>query len=170
MSDLKLEIKAYKCVFPGFFIDAYNQYMWQDDKQFELIYGKNQKEAVKKKCSNNEFYSFWELKSHIKTRRFPEMDLYSQEKSPLLNSLTEKQIGHLLHSLGAEIGGRYPSGFYRNYSFYNSNNPDCDHLVSIGLMENQNYNGEKGQYYHVTPKGIAAVKTLLLVRKEAPNA
>lgn len=165
----KLELKAFKCVFPDFFIDAYNQYMWQDDKQYELIYGKNQKEAVKLKCSNNEFYSFWDLKKHIKTRRLPEMDLYSNEKSPLLNDLTEKQVGHLLHSLGAKIGGFYPRGFHRNYSFYYSGNPDCDHLVSLKLMEKCNYEGSEGQYYHVTPKGIEAVKTLLLTRKEASN-
>ena len=30
---MKLEIKAYKCVFPNFFTDAYNQFMWQDEKQ-----------------------------------------------------------------------------------------------------------------------------------------
>lgn len=38
---MKLELKAYKCVFPKFYDGAYNQYMWQDDKQYEVIFGNN---------------------------------------------------------------------------------------------------------------------------------
>ncbi len=158
---MKLELKAYKCIFPDFFIGAYNHYMWQDDKQFEIIYGKNQKDAVNKKCKLDK-YSFWELKKHIKTRRFPEMDLYSFEHSPLLKNLSEKQINHLTHSLGVEIGKLCPEYFYRNYSVYNERNKDCEYLVSIGLMDN--WQKLDNQVYAVTEKGIEAVKTLLLSR------
>ena len=159
---MKLKFKAYKCIFPDFFIGAYNQYMWLDDKQFEVIYGKNQKEAVNKKCKLDECYSFWELKKHIKTRRFPEMDLYSFEPSPLLKNLSEKQINHLTHSLGVEIGKLCPDDFYRNYSVYNERHEDCEYLVSLGLMEN--WQKLDSQVYGVTEKGIKAVKTLLLSR------
>ncbi|NQY30339.1 MAG: hypothetical protein HRT69_12805 [Flavobacteriaceae bacterium] len=158
---MKLEIKAYKCAFPGFYIDAYNIYMWEDSCQFEVIFGKNQKEAVKDKCNADENYSYWELKQHIRTRRFPEKDLYSQEKSELLNDLTDKQIGHLTHSLGVETGGYCPEKFYRNYSAYGNKHEDCEILVNLGLMEN--WKKFESEVYGVTEKGIAAVKTLLLI-------
>jgi len=160
---MTLELKAYKCIFPDFFIDAYNHYMWQDDKQFEVIYGKNQNEAVKEKCINDECYTFWELKKHIRTRRFPERDLYSQAKSELLNDLSEKEINHLTHSLGVRIGDYCPDEFYRNYSSYNEKHERCEKLVSLGLMEN--YQRFNNQVYSVTEKGIEAIKTLLLITK-----
>jgi len=160
---MKLALKAYKCVFPNFFTDAYNIYMWQDDKQFEVIFGKNQKEAVKKKCQLDELYGYWELKKHIKTRRFPERDLYSHERSEMLQGVTEKQIGHLTHSLGVQIGDVCPKEFYRNYSVYRNKHEDCEKLVELGLMENwQKFNDE---VYSVTQRGIEAVRTLLLTRK-----
>jgi len=161
---MNIELKAYKCVFPKFYIDAYNQYMWQDDKQFEVIYGKNQKEAVKNKCSQDDIYSYWELKKHIQTRRFPEMDLYRLEKSRLLKTLTEKYINHLTHSLGVRIGEKCPTGFYRNYSAYHEKNQACEELVKLGLMDN--WKKFDSEVYGVTPKGIEAVKTLLLTIKE----
>jgi len=157
---MNLELKAYKCVFPKFFTDAYNEYMWQDDKQYEVIYGKNQKEAVNIKCGLDECYPFWELKQYINTRRFPEMDLYSQEKSKLLIELTDKQINHLTHSLGVRIGDNYTKYFYRNYSAYHNKNQDCEALVKLGLMDN--WKKFESEVYGVTEKGIEAVKTLLL--------
>ena len=161
---MKLELKAYKCIFPDFFTHDYNMYCWQDDKQFEVIYGKNWKDAVNKKCKLNDCYSYWELKKTIRTRRFPEKDLYSQEKSELLNELDEKDINHLTHSLGVSIGDVCPKDFYRNYSSYNNKHERCDKLVSLGLMENrQKFDNE---VYHVTEKGIEVVKTLLLIRKK----
>lgn len=161
---MKLELKAYKCVFPNFFIDAYNRYIWEDNKQFEIIFGKNQKEAVIEKCKHDELYSYWELKRHIKTRRFPELDLYSQSKSDLLINLSNEQIEHLTHSLGVKIGDVCPREFYRNYSVYNTKDEDCEHLVEIGLMENwQKLNNE---VYGVTKKGMEVIKTLLLVKRE----
>jgi len=160
---MKLELKAYKCVFPKLFTDAYNQYMWQDDKQFELIFGKNQKEAVNEKCKLDECYSFWEMKQNINTRRFPDADLYSQEKSELLTDLSDKQIGHLTHSLGVRIGDICPKEFYRNYSAYNQKHEDCEKLVKRGLMEN--WQKFESEVYGVTEKGIEAVKTLFLITK-----
>ncbi|CAL2085000.1 hypothetical protein [Tenacibaculum sp. 190524A02b] len=160
-------LKAYKCVFPDFFIDAYNRYMWEDPKQFEVIFGKNQKEAVKDKCMNDECYSYFELKKHIRTKRFPEGDLYSHEKSVLLNDLSEKQLHHLTHSLGVRIGQVCPDEFYRNYSSYRSKNENCEKLVDLGLMEN--YKKFNNQIYSVTEKGIKAVKTLLLTTKPILN-
>lgn len=160
---MELKLKAYKCIFPDFFIDAYNENKWLDDKQFEIIFGKNQKEAVRDKCKNDESYSYFELKKHIRTRRFKEYDLYSQTKSILLNDLTDKQINHLLHSLGVREGDFCPTEFYRNYSVYNEKHEDCEMLCSIGLMYNrQQFNNE---VYHVTDKGIEAIKTLLLIHK-----
>lgn len=157
---MKLELKAYKCAFPNLYTDSYNYYMWQDEKQFEVIYGINQKEAVNKKCQNDDCYSFWELKPYIRTRRFPERDLYSQPKSEVLNDLSEKEINHLTHSLGVKIGDYCPDEFYRNYSSYSEKHERCDKLVSLGLMEN--YQRFNNQVYSVTEKGIEAVKTLLL--------
>jgi hypothetical protein len=161
---MKLELKAYKCIFPNFFTDCYNTYAWQDNKQFGVIYGKNQKEAVSDRCKNDEDYTFWELKKHIRTRRFPEKDFYSQNKSELLNDLSDKQIGHLLHSLGVKLGGYCPDEFYRNYSSYSEKHKDCEFLVSVGLMENwKKFNNE---VYSVTEKGIEAIKTVLLTQKK----
>ncbi|CAA0144787.1 hypothetical protein TM902_180060 [Tenacibaculum maritimum] len=160
-------LKAYKCVFPKFFIDAYNDYMWEDPKQFEVIFGKNQKEAVREKCINDECYSFFELKQHIKTRRFPESDLYSQEKSDLLIDLSEKQIKHLTHSLGVNVGSVCPDEFYRNYSAYHQKNEDCEKLVNLGLMEN--WKKFESEVYGVTEKGKEAVKTLLLTTNQNIN-
>ena len=157
------ELKAYKCVFPNFFIDAYNWYMWQDDKQFEVIYGVNQKEAVKERCNYDDTYSYWEMKQAIRARRFPEKDLYSQKKSDLLIDLTETQINHLTHSLGVDEGDVCPKEFYRNYSMYYEKHEECDKLVELGLMEN--WQKFESQVYGVTKKGIEAVKTLLLVTK-----
>ena len=152
--------KAYKCVFPKLFTESYNSYMWVDDKQFEIIYGANQKEAVNHKCSLDEIYSYWEMKKSIRTRRFPEMDLYRQDKSELLNDLSDKEISHLTHSLGVEIGSVCPHEFYRNYSLYYDKNEECDKLVSIGLMD---MNKKLDSYvYSVSRKGIRAVKTLLI--------
>lgn len=160
---MNLELKAYKCVFPKFFEDAYNDYMWQDPKQYELIFGKTQKDAVNEKCKNDECYTFWELKQHINTQRFKEEDLYSFDKSDLLNNVSNKQIGHLLHSLGVKIGTRCPDEFYRNYSSYRNKHEDCEKLVSLGLMEN--WKKFESEVYSVTKKGIEAVKTLLLTTK-----
>ena len=157
---MKIELKAYKCTFPKFYIDAYDKNMWQDPKQYQIIYGKTQKEAVIKKCNNDEFYSYWQLKSNINTRRFPEQDLYSQEKSELLKSISINQIHHLTHSLGVEIGEKCPNDFYRNRSIYYKKHEECEKLVKLGLMEN--WKALDSQVYAVTKKGIKAVKTLLL--------
>tara|TARA_R110002124_G_scaffold284703_1_gene462252 strand:- start:531 stop:1022 length:492 start_codon:yes stop_codon:yes gene_type:complete len=160
---MKLELKAYKCVFPKLFIDAYNSYMWQDDKQFELIYGLNQKEAVKKRCTNDEFESYFHLKSNINTRRFPERDLYSLPKSELLKELNTVQISHLTHSLGVEIGDTYTGDFYRNYSMYHGKHEVCENLVKLGLMDN--WQKMDSEVYGVSKIGIEAIKTLLLTAK-----
>jgi hypothetical protein len=100
----KLELKAYKCIFPSLFDYSDNPFDRENPKQYEVIYGKNQKEAVRDKCLIDEMYSFWELKQDIRTRRYKQADLYSQEKSDLLKGLADKQINHLTHSLGVKIG------------------------------------------------------------------
>ncbi len=155
--------KAYKCVFPNLFIDLYDMNMWEDPNQFEVIYGKNQKEAVKDRCSNDDVLTFLEVKEHIKTRRYPEGDLYKHKKSKLLNDLSEKQLHHLTHSLGVKEGDIFTSDFYRNYSYYSEPNKDCEKLLELGLMRVNN--DELGNVYHVTDIGIEAVKTLLLTTK-----
>ena len=94
---MKIVVKAYKCVFPNYF-DCYDKNMWEDSRQYEVIYGDNQKQAVHKRCSDDENASYWELAQHIRTRRFKDGDLYSQKKSELLKDLTDKQIYHLTHS------------------------------------------------------------------------
>ena len=157
---MELKLKAYKCIFPNFFIDAYNIYMWQDDKQFEVIYGRNQREAVRAKCQKDECYGYWELKRHIKTRRYPERDLYSQGQSELLNGLNENEIGHLTHCLGIKVGQVCPRDFYRNYSLYYDANPEFNNLIELGLVRGSIRNGS--YVYSVTDIGIGAVKTLLL--------
>lgn len=161
---MKLEIKAYKCHLPVFFTYSYGESLWDDNNLFQIIYGKSQKDAVKKLCRKapDWGYTFWEIKSCIRTKRFPEMDLYSFDKSPVLTNLSEKQINHLTHSLGVEIGKACPDDFYRNYSIYDERHEDCEYLVSLGLMEN--WQKLDSQIYGVTEKGIKAVKTLLLFR------
>ena len=161
---MKLKLKAYKCAFPNLYTDAYNMYVWQDPKQFETIWGTSQKDAVKKRCINDEFVAYWELKSNINTRRYKEKDIYSQDRSILLEKITNKQIIHLTHSLGVEVGDMIPKEFYRNYSMYYEKNPDCEELCELGLMENwQNLGSE---IYSVTEVGIKAIKTLLLCTKQ----
>ena len=158
---MKIKLKAYKCTFPNLFIDSYNDYMWKDPKQYEVIFGKTQKEAVKKRCQFDECYDYWELKKNINTQVFPEKNLYSQEKSEFLKNLSNKQINHLTHSLGVEIGDVCPKSFYRNYSMYYKKEDDCESLVEAGLMDN--WQKMESEVYCVTEKGIEAVKTLLLV-------
>ena len=160
---MKLELKAYKCIFPNFYVDAYNDDMWLDDKQYEVIWGKNQKDAVRKKCLNDEIYTYWELKKHIRTRRFSDLDLYSQETSDLIKDVPMNLIKHLTHSLGVQLGQVCPKEFYRNYSMYYSKNTECEILVGLGLMST--WEKLDSQIYAVTEKGIEAVKTLLLNTK-----
>lgn len=80
-------------------------------------------------------------------------------QSDIYNSLSEKQINHLTHSLGVQIGTPCPDTFYRNYSLYYEKHDDCEYLVSLDLMSNREHVGS--QVYHVTEKGIELVKTLL---------
>lgn len=165
---MKLSIKAYKATFPNLFIDAYTRHLWDDPKQYDIIYGKNQKEAVRDFCLNDDGYTYWELKSNINTRRFPKEDLYSQETSELLKPLPKEQIHHLTHSLGVGIGDYCPEEFYRNYSVYRNKHERCERLVELGLMSNHQKFGD--EVYMVTKKGKEAVKTLLLVKlKETPT-
>ena len=133
---MKLEIKAYKCHLPVFFTHSYGDSVWIDSTLFQIIYGKTQRDAVNKFCKTapDWGYSFWEIKSCIRTKRHPEMDLYSFEPSQFIKELSEEQINHLTHSLGVEIGGFCPDDFYRNYSVYNEKHEECEYLVSLGLM------------------------------------
>jgi hypothetical protein len=155
---MTLKLKAYKCAFPELF--DYSNNLWGDDNQYQIIYGENQRDAVKKRCNNDEFYTYRELKPFIRTRRYPEQDLYVNEPSPAIKSLTEKHIDHLTHSLGVRIGDICPKQFYRNYSLYHSKDWDCEHLVNLGLMGF--WRNSDDLYYYVTERGIEAVKTLLL--------
>jgi len=159
---MKLELKAYKCIFPRLFTEAYNQYMWQDPKQFDIIYGKSQKEAVLNKCKFDESYSFWELKQSIQTRRDKDNDLYSQDRSSILNELTDKYIDILTHSLGVIVGGICPKEFYRNRYVCDLKNEYCEHLVNIGLMGVWQKLGS--ECYYVSEDGKEAIKTLLLIK------
>ncbi len=158
---MKLEKKAYKAIFPELF--AYSDKGLLFENQYEIIYGENCKQARIERCLYDNFISFWEAKKSIRTRRFPEEDLYSQAKSSLLDKLTSQQISHLTHSLGVEIGERCPKEFCRAYSVFSSKHSDCEKLVKQGLMSNHNKFGD--EVYCVTELGKEAVKTLLLVTK-----
>lgn len=81
----------------------------------------------------------------------------------MLNDLSDKEINHLTHSLGVEIGDFCPKEFYRNYSIYTQKQKSCEKLVELGLMEK--WLKFDNQVYGVTKKGIEAVRTLLLCRK-----
>ena len=159
---MKLLLKAYKITFPSLF--DYTKDMWEDSNEYQLIYGKSQKEAVNDFCKNDENHSYYELKNAIRTRRYKEADLYEQEKSVLLESLSDKQINHLTHSLGVYIGDKIPNVFYRNYSVYENEVKDCDVLVDLKLMEK--YGKFEQVVYKVTVLGKEAVKTLLLTTKQ----
>lgn len=161
---MNLSLKAYKCVFPKLIIGINKQYMWQDPKQFEIIYGKTQKEAVNNKCKYDESYTFWELKQSIQTRRDKDSDLYSQERAAILNELSDKYIDILTHSLGVTIGSICPKEFYRNRYVCDNKNEHCEHLVNIGLMETWVKLGMV--CYSVTDMGKEAVKSLLLTHKK----
>jgi hypothetical protein len=156
-------LKAYKCIFPNFFNEEYNEKMWNDTDEFQVIYGKSQKEAVFNICNTDENYPYYELKKSIRTRRFKEEDLYNQVKSELLINLSEKEINHLTHSLGVIIGDVLPKEFYRNYSVYNEKHVTCEKLISLGLMGN--YQKFENEVYFVTEIGKEAVSTLLLTKK-----
>lgn len=158
-----LELKAYKCIFPNFFDYSKDPFNTSDPKEYELIYGKNQKEAVKKKCEWDENYTYWEMKQAIRTKRCKEGDLYSQDENELLKTIDKDIVSHLFHSLGVNVGDVYPKEFYRNYSMYYSKSEGCEALVKLGLMENWQIRGS--EVYGVTEKGIKAVKTQLLITK-----
>lgn len=170
MDDIKknytLVEKCWKCIFPNLYIDAYNRYKWLDDKQFELIYGRTRKEAIKERCMYDDFCTYWELKSNIKLRRFEENDLYLQNKQhELLDNISEIEY-HLFHSLGVEKGKRspYKDDFYRNYSMYYKPHEECEKLIKMGLMTVRN---KLGSYvYSVTELGKEVVLTTLLKTKK----
>lgn len=156
---MKLKLKAYKYSFTW----NSEQDRFIDPLHYQIMYGTSQREAVNKICLNDEGYTFWQMKQAIRTQRFKEADLYIQETSSLLKDLPEKLIFHLLHSLGVTKGEIAPKEHFRNYSFYGNKHENCEKLVKLGLMESQRR--ENGLTYHVTIKGINAVKTLLLITK-----
>tara|TARA_R110000744_G_scaffold148351_2_gene261414 strand:- start:22927 stop:23451 length:525 start_codon:yes stop_codon:yes gene_type:complete len=160
----KLEKKAYKCIFPSMFDygkDPFSEL--KDCKEYVVSYGKNQKEAVKEICQNDENYPYWEMKKAIRTRRYKDGDLYSQYESELLRTIDKDIVSHLTHSLGVYVGDICPENFYRNYSMYYEKSEGCEYLVSLGLMEN--WQKLDSEVYGVTEKGIEAVKTLLLITR-----
>lgn len=79
--------------------------------------------------------------------------------------LTASHWQILTHSLGIKLfeavmarnksETKFPNQVYRNYYNTSQDHPTINHLVSIGFMEQ---NKSNKQYYHVTPKGILAVK------------
>ena len=159
---MKLEQKAYKCAFTNCVYKPLT--VWKNSNEHDVIYGTSQKEAVNKHCSSlTEHDTFYSWKQHVRTRRFKEADLYSQEPSQLLKGLTSPQIHNLTHSLGVGIGDRCPVEFHRNYSLYYEKHEGCEYLVTIGLMTNWQKMGS--ECYAVTEAGKEAVKTLLLVTK-----
>ena len=158
---MKLELKAYKVSFTSW--SESGQDLWIDPSSYDVIYGKSQKKALNKYCKESDTTPYFELKKAARTRRFKDVDVYSQEPSELLKGLTKAQIDNLTHSLGVEVGDISPFKFYRNYSFYYEKHEGCEHLVTIGLMENWQKMGS--ECYRVTDAGKEAVKTLLLVTK-----
>ena len=161
MNKLKLKLKAYKIAWPDVF--DYEGDFWNDKDQYGVIYGKNQKQAVNNYCLNVADEPYYEVKKHARTRRFKDADLYSQEPSTTLETLNSKEIDHLLHSLGVEIGECYNGDFYRDYSVYYSDNEDYKRLIELGLVKV--YPKFESYVYKVTEKGKEAVKTLLLIKK-----
>ena len=158
---MELELKAYKVAWPSLF--QYTGDFWNDPDQYGIIYGINQKRAVNDYCMSVDSEPYYEVKKHIRTRRFKEADRYSQKISPLLKDLSKQLIYHLTHSLGVEVGGICPDEYYRNYSAYYTKHEDCEKLVKLGLMK-QVFKFDQF-VYHVTKKGQEAVKTLLLITK-----
>ncbi len=167
---MKLEKKAYRIVFPGMF--DYSSDSPLDDKiigtnEYSVIYGATQKEAVNECCRGYSWetgWSWFELKTAARTRRDKAKDLYSSDRSKVLDTISKKQLHILTHSLGVEKGDVEPEKYYRNYYVVDVKNDDCEGLVELGLMGR--YYKLDNYVYHVTDIGKEAIETLLLTIKQ----
>ncbi len=166
---MKLEKKAYRIAFPKLF--DYSSGNPLDDKitgtsEYTVTYGVTQKEAVNECCRIYSWESGWswfEFKTAARTRRDKAKDLYSSERSKILDTISKEKVSILTHSLGVKEGDVKPKKYYRNYYVVDVKLKDCEELVELGLMER--YYKLNNYVYHVTDTGKEAIKTLLLTTK-----
>jgi hypothetical protein len=156
---MKLKLKAFRIAFPalGFPTDLFNA------PTYDIAYGRSQRAVVKELCSDDDSYTYWDKKKAIRTSRDKAEDLYIQEPHPILDGLSNTQVGLMTHCLGVHKGDVSPEKFDRNYFGSHKDHEGCDSLVAIGLMD---FHVKFGQtVYHVTDLGKEAVRSLLLVTK-----
>ncbi len=109
---------------------------------------------------------FKELITDFSFRRAPSSDRVKMPPAPALEQLTEKQrhiIGHANGNNGREPG-------YRDYYCTTDGDPDCEHLVTLGLMKHgRTLNSHaSSRYYLLTEDGaLAALSDAVIERRRA---
>lgn len=99
-------------------------------------------------------------------RRAPDRDRVKMPTAPVLETLTEEQrhiIGHANGNDSSEPG-------YRDHYCTADGNPDCEHLVSLGLMKHGRTleSHTSSRYYLLTEDGaMAALSDTVIERRQA---
>lgn len=110
--------------------------------------------------------SFSDLFCGFIFRRAPEKDRVKMPIAPVLETLTEKQR----HIIGHSNGNYSDNPGHRDYYCTTDGNPDCEQLVSIGLMKRgRTINAHKSsRYYILTESGaLAALSDAVIERHRA---
>lgn len=110
--------------------------------------------------------SFRRFLSEFSFRRFTELDLVRVPLAPVLESLSEKQR----HIIGHANGNGSNKPGYRDYYCTTDGDPDCEHLVSMGLMKHGRIldSQKTSRYYLLTQSGaVAALSDAVLTRTES---
>lgn len=100
------------------------------------------------------YVDFKEFCQEFTFRRFPDLDLVRVPAAPVLETLTEQQRHIIGHANGNDSG---EPGF-RDYYCTTDGNPECEGLVSLGLMKHGRtlYGCNTSRYYLLTESGAAA--------------
>jgi hypothetical protein len=109
---------------------------------------------------------FIEVCREFSFRRYPDDDLVRIPVAPVLETLTEKQRHIIGHANGND--SREPG--FRDYYCTTIGHPDCEHLVSLGLMFHGRELGgtSNSRYYLLTEAGkMAALSDAVITRSMA---
>lgn len=99
-------------------------------------------------------------------RRYPDEDMVRTPAAPVLETLTDKQRHIIGHANGND--SREPG--FRDYYCTTIGHPDCEHLVSLGLMFHGRELGgtSNSRYYLLTEAGkMAALSDAVITRSMA---
>lgn len=109
---------------------------------------------------------FIEVCREFSFRRHPDEDMVRIPVAPVIETLTEKQRHIIGHANGND--SREPG--FRDYYCTTIGHPDCEHLVSLGLMFHGREIGgtSNSRYYLLTEAGkIAALSDAVITRKKS---